>query len=189
MLKLVYDLKAGFEDKYLILKNQEYDLTWLLESVEESVQDPEPKLIIEDEASVYAQYKDNVNAILAVLEDCYELAQLYEASVTEISKLYFSHMLGGIPLKYVVPIWEPSNWRLVYEPGKRSSYYYLKALSAKETMEQLKINRQQLHYYVKTGRVRKEYNPENPKQFKYNELDVYVLQKKLELKYNRDEEN
>ena len=58
-------------------------------------------------------------------------------------------------------------------------------MSAKEVCDTLKLTRQQLHYYVKTGQLRKEYNPENGKQFKYNRLDAQVLQKKLEKKYDR----
>jgi DNA-binding transcriptional MerR regulator len=58
-------------------------------------------------------------------------------------------------------------------------------MPAKEVCDLLKLTRQQLHYYVKTGTIRKEYNPENNKQFRYNRLDVQVLQKKLEKKYDR----
>lgn len=185
MLKLVYDLKAGFEDKYLMLKNEEYDLAWLFEYSTESTSDPEPKLVLEDEADFYNSYKDNIKPVLNMLEECYELTNIYEASVLNISKLYFSHLLGGLPLKNTIPIWQPSNWRLVYEPEKRSSIYYLNALSAKEVCDTLKLTRQQLHYYVKAGQIRKEFNPENPKQFKYNSTDIYILQKKLEKKYDR----
>ena len=189
MIKLVYDLKAGFEDKYIILKNEEYDLAEFLESWIESTEQEEPQLIIEDEAKFYNNFKDNIGPILDMLEESYELSNLYEASVLEISKLYFSHLLGGLPLKHVAPIWEPSNWRLIYEPNKRSAHFYLNALTAGEVMKTLKLTRQQLHYYVKTGQLRKEYNPENPRQFKYNELDAYVLQKKLDKKYDRYKEN
>lgn len=185
MLKLVYDLKAGFENKHIILKDEEYDLSWLLEHAVEDTDVEETVLETEDEAAIYEQYKNNIEALLEVLEESYELSNLYEASVLEVSKLYFSHLLGGLPLKHVVPIWEPSNWRLVYEPEKRSAHFYLNALTASEVMKMLKLTRQQLHYYVKAGQLRKEFNPDNPKQFKYNSTDVYVLQKKLEKKYDR----
>ena len=36
MLKLVYDLKAGFEDCYLTIKDEEWDLTDILEVFVES---------------------------------------------------------------------------------------------------------------------------------------------------------
>ena len=47
----------------------------------------------------------------------------------------------------------------------------------------LKINKQQLHYYVKTGQIRKEFNNEG--KFKYNRVDVYVLNRKLQKKYDK----
>ena len=73
----------------------------------------------------------------------------------------------------------------IYEPEKRSAQFYLNALPAAEVMKLLKLTKQQLHYYVKVGQLRKEFNPENPKQFKYNRTDVFVLQKKLDKKYDR----
>ena len=185
MLKLVYDLKAGFENKYIVLKDEEYDLSWILESASEDSGSPMLQIEKEDEADFYNKYKNNTNLIIDMLKDCYEFSNIYEASVLEISKLYFSHLLGGLPLKNIIPIWEPSNWRLVYEPKKRSAIFYLNALSASEVMKTLKLTKQQLYYYTKTGQLRKEYNPKNPKQFKYNKLDTYVLQKKLEKKYER----
>lgn len=186
MIKLIYDLKAGFDDCYLTLKKQEYDLEDALEVFvpsEEYEGVPEIKFIPEEE--FYNEYKDDIEALLDYLESTGQLDILYEDSVLSISKLYFSHKLGGIPLKHFVPIWEPSNWRLVYEPEVRSSSYYNNAMSAKEVCGMLKLSRQQLHYYVKTGQIRKEYNPANKKQFKYSRLDVQVLQKKLEKKYDR----
>jgi hypothetical protein len=35
MLKLVYDLKAGFDDEYIVLKNREFDLTQVLDTMNE----------------------------------------------------------------------------------------------------------------------------------------------------------
>ena len=186
MIKLVYDLKVGFDNCYLTIKDEEWDLEDALEvfvSSEDYNGVPEIKFIPEEE--FYNEYKDNLEALLNHLESIGQLDILYEDSVLSISKLYFSHKLGGIPLKHFVPIWEPSNWRLVYEPEKRSVHFYDTALTAGEVMKMLKLTRQQLHYYVKAGQLRKEFNPENPSQFKYNELDVYVLQKKLEKKYER----
>ena len=185
MLKLLYDLKCGFENKYLTLKDEEYDLAWLLKSTIESTDTDEVVSVVVGEQDFYEQYKDDIESLLEVLEESYELSNLYEASVLEVSKLYFSHLLGGLPLKHVAPIWEPSNWRLIYEPEKRSAQFYLNALPAAEVMKLLKLTKQQLHYYVKVGQLRKEFNPENPKQFKYNRTDVFVLQKKLDKKYDR----
>ena len=185
MLKLVYDLKAGFEDCYITLKNQEYDFAWMQESYCEDTRDPEPRINTINEAKFYEQYKGKEEALLDMLEECYELSNLYEASVLEISKLYFSHMLGGFPIKNVVPIWEPSNWRFVYEPGKRSKLFYDTAYTATEVMKRLNITRQQLHYYVRTGQIRKEFSDTEPKKFKYNNTDVEVLEIKLNKKYEK----
>lgn len=197
MLKLVYDLKAGFEDKYLTLKNEEWELSdilvimnlGVLDNLEEIEADNNVTVDIDtlrepDEESFYNEYKDDIDGLLDYLESAGSLESLYECSALEISKLYFSHMLGGIPLKHIIPVWEPSNWRLVYDTT-RTPVHYLNALPAKEVCDLLKLTRQQLHYYVKTGQIKKEFNPENPKQFKYNRTDVYVLQKKIEKKYDR----
>lgn len=194
MLKLTYDLKAGFDDCYLTIKDVDYELSddlvrdnlYVLNNLEEIEADTGEPINIDhlkepDEEAFYNKYK-NIEALLDHLESTGYLDILYEASVLSISKLYFSHMLGGIPLKHIVPVWEPSNWRLEYDPNVRSSFYYTDACSAKEVCSTLGFSRQQLHYYVKSGQIRKEYNPENKKQFKYNRLDVQVLQKKLEKK-------
>lgn len=198
MIKLVYDLKAGFDECYLTIKNVEYGLSGMLameslgtlEYLEEIEADMDKPIDLDalrepDEETFYNTYKDDIEGLLDYLEGCRELDSLYEISVLDVSKLYFSHMLGGTPIKHIVPIWEPSNWRLVYEPGVRTSFHYINAMLAKEVCDTLKLTRQQLHYYVKTGQIRKEYNPDNNKQFKYNSIDVYALQKKLEKKYER----
>lgn len=197
MLKLIYDLKVGFEDCYLTVKNEEYDVSQVLEmnklgTVEylEEIEatDGEPldldELLEEDEESFYQEYHNDIEGLLDFLAAGI-LEMLESDSRLYFSKLYFSHLLGGTPIKYVVPVWEPSNWRLEYDPNTKSSFCYDNAMSAKEVCDLLKLTRQQLHYYVKTGTIRKEYNPENNKQFRYNSLDVQVLQKKLEKKYAR----
>lgn len=196
MIKLVYDLKAGFEDCYLTIKNEEYDLSDMLENQKFATIECADELEA-DECSVdldnpglseeefYEEYCNNVEGLIDELEEAGYMDMLYEESVLDISKVFFSHMLGGTPIKNIIPVWEPSNFRLVFEPGIRSDYHYLNALSAADVCDLLNLTRQQLHYYVKTGAIKKEFNPENNKQFKYNSTDVYVLQKKLEKKYNR----
>ena len=179
MLKLVYDLKAGFDDCYLTIKDEEYDLADAIELINDR------EVITVTEAEFYDEYKNDLEKLLEYLENAWLLRVLYEDSVLEISKLYFSHKLGGVPLKQFIPIWEPSNWRLVYEPNVRSNTFYVNAMSAKEVCDLLKLTRQQLHYYVTTGAIKKEFNPDKPNSFKYNRTDVYVLQKKLEKKYDR----
>ena len=170
MLKLVYDLKAGFEDCYLTIKDEEWDLTTIADG------------ILMTEKDFYDAYINNLTGLLTYLNNTWELSKLCEESSLRISKLFFSHMLK--PGRQLITIWEPSNWRLVLDTT-RSGYYYNNAMSASDVCNLLKLTRQQLHYYVKTRALRKEYNPENSKQFRYNRTDVYVLQKKLEKKYDR----
>jgi hypothetical protein len=186
MIKLVYDLRAGFDDCYLTMKNEEWDLSDTLETfVASDEYDGVPEIKIIPEEKFYNEYCDKIGELLKLLEDNGTMEALHEDSVLTISKVFFSHKLGGIPLKHIVPVWEPSNWRLVYDPEKRSEYFYTNAMSAKEVCDRLKLTRQQLHYYVKAGQIRKEYNPDKQNSFKYNCIDVYVLQKKLEKKYER----
>lgn len=186
MLKLIYDLKAGFDDCYLTIKNEEWDLADQLEYFVASEEyEGVPEICFMSEEEFYNKYRDDLGGLLKDLEDNGTMDILYEDSVLKISKLYFSHKLGGIPLKHFVPVWAPSDWKLVYEPEVKSPSSYNNALPAKEVCDTLKLTKQQLHYYVKTGQIRKEFNPENPKQFKYNRTDVYILQKKLEKKYDR----
>lgn len=196
MIKLVYDLKAGFEDCYLTIKNEEYDLSDMLEAQKSATLECADELEADgcpvdldnlgpSEEEFYEEYCNNVEGLVEELEESGYMSMLYEASVLDISKVFFSHMLGGTPIKNIIPVWEPSNFRLVFEPKIRSDWHYLNALSAADVCDLLNLTRQQLHYYVKTGVIKKEFNPKNSKQFKYNSTDVYVLQKKLEKKYDR----
>jgi hypothetical protein len=196
MLKLVYDLKAGFDDCYLTMKKEEYDLSYLLdlenigtlEYLDEIEADNGPidldKLRETNEFEFYTQYCDKIPELLEMLEENGTMDMLREESALTISKVFFSHFLGN-PIKKVIPVWKPSNWKLELDLLSRSEYYYMNAMTAKDVCDSLKLTRQQLHYYVKTGTIRKEFNPKNDKQFKYNRTDVYVLQKKLEKKYDK----
>ncbi len=182
MLKLLYDLKVGYRECFLTVLNEEFDVSAVFQLqhdfyIEEGFPSEEP-----DEAELYNQYKDNISELLEFLEDSGHLEGEYEASVLHYTKTFFSSVTEP---GTCCGIWEPSNWRLEYDPTTKSSIRYLNALPAKEVCDLLKLTKQQLHYYVKTGQIRKELNPENSKQFKYNRTDVYVLQKKLEKKYDR----
>jgi hypothetical protein len=189
MLKLVYDLKAGFDDEYIVLKNREFDLTQVLDTMNElaaeALTDKEldsdaDDLRNVDEESFYNDFKEDVDALLNFLDSSGWADLEYESSVLDITKTYFLHRCGR---EYIVPIFEPSNYRLVYDESERSETFYLNALTPKEVCDMLKINKQQLHYYVKTGQIRKEYNSEG--KFKYNRTDVYVLNRKLQKKYDK----
>ena len=141
--------------------------------------------ISESEEDFYNRYKDNVEQLLDDMNDNGWGLIWDETTRLNYTKLFFSHIVGN-PISYVASIWEPSKVRLVYDPNVRTSYYYNNALSAKETCELLKISKQQLHYYVKTGQIKKEFNPDKPNgNYRYNSADVYVLQKKLAEKYEK----
>lgn len=189
MLKLVYDLKAGFDDEYVVLKNREFDLTQVLDTMNElaaeALTDKEldsdaDELRNVDEESFYNDFKEDVDALLNFLDSSGWADLEYESSVLDITKTYFLHRCGR---EYIVPIFEPSNYRIVYDESERSETFYLNALTPKEVCDMLKINKQQLHYYVKTGQIRKEFNSEG--KFKYNRTDVYVLNRKLQKKYDK----
>jgi hypothetical protein len=182
MLKLIYDLKVGYRECYLTVLNEEFDVSAVFQQerdflVEEGFPVEEP-----DEVELYDQYKDNILKLLEFLEDSGDLDGEREASILHYTKTFFSSVTEP---GTCCGIWEPSNWRLVYDPDTRSSIRYLNAFTAHKVCDLLNLTKQQLHYYVKTGQIKKEFNPENPKQFKYNRTDVYVLQKKLEKKYDR----
>lgn len=193
MIKLVYDLKAGFEDCYLTIKDEEYDLSFdigvqplgtveFLEDIEAETGEPvdlEALRQADFEKEFYEDFHDDSDALLTELENNGTFDMLYEDSVLSISKTFFAHLLGGERIKHIVPVWEPSNFRLVYDLDTRSDFYYEDGLKAGEVFEYLGINKQQLYYYVKTGQVKKEYSRRDPKKFTYNRLDCEVLKKKL----------
>lgn len=194
MLKLIYDLKAGFDDCYLILKNEEQDLTMLLEIEKQSdiefaepdIEESDLDLILEaTDEDFYNLLKEDPDKLMIYLEGSGLLYFIKKLSLDKLTRLAGSLFRYQLNTSEEISIWEPSNWRLEYDPNIRSSFYYEDAMSAKEVCDTLKLTRQQLHYYVKSGQLRKEFNPENGKQFKYNRLDAQVLQKKLEKKYNR----
>jgi hypothetical protein len=189
MLKLVYDLKAGFDDEYIVLKNREFDLTQVLDTMNElaaealtdkELESDADELRNADEESFYNDFKEDVDALLNFLDSSGWADLEYESSVLDITKTYFLHRCGR---EYIIPIFEPSNYRIIYDESERSETFYLNALTPKEVCDMLKINKQQLHYYVKTGQIRKEFNSEG--KFKYNRTDVYVLNRKLQKKYDK----
>ena len=58
---------------------------------------------------------------------------------------------------------------------------YADAYTANEVFSKLKLTRQQLHYYVSTGKIKKVFNKKG--QFRYNRTDVDKLNIKLKDKY------
>ena len=69
MLKLIYDVKCGFEEVYVVEKDVEEDLTYWINTINESMleaaaeikkEDPEYKPEPYTEEELYEQYKDNI---------------------------------------------------------------------------------------------------------------------------------
>jgi hypothetical protein len=91
-----------------------------------------------------------------------------------INKTYFAHHRAS-----KLPVFDVQQWDVDADFVDE----YAEALTAGELFDLLKLTRQQLHYYVKIGTIRKVYNPEKPKQFKYNKNDAEALYVKLKAKY------
>ena len=185
MLKLIYDLKVGFNNCYVTLLDDEFEISDLLAIQNEALAREDETCEPMTEEEFYNLFKDDVDNLLdnVLVENGWGLTW-EECTKLDYTKLFFSH-LAGAPLTCVAGIWEPSRVRLVYDPDTKTSYYYNNAFTARAACELLNITKQQLHYYVKTGQIRKEYNPEKPKQFKYNWTDIRTLKKKLDKKYDR----
>lgn len=118
MLKLTYNLKCGFKEAYVVLKNQEYDISDivdLLNHVPEELAEeyPEDSHEIITEEAFYAEYKDNIKALLKLLENTGYYDIWWESSVVEVAHKYFDDIRRE--QKLVPGIWEPSKIKLVYE--------------------------------------------------------------------------
>lgn len=92
-----------------------------------------------------------------------------------IQNTYFSHLKTDMTIFNVVK-WEEKETLITP---------YVLALTASEICDMLTLTRQQLHYYVKIGKIRKTFNPENPKQFRYDKADAEALYVKLKPKYDK----
>lgn len=193
MIKLVYDLKIGFKELYLTMLDDEYELNPLVDGLkyqvlqdmdtgEYELEEYEVAEYYKSEEAFYNRFKDDLEGLLEELQTVGVMDMWREETTLDYTKLYFGHIFRA--QHCVAGIWEPSNIRLVYEPDTPSSFAYLNGLSAKETCDLLKMSRQQLHYYVKTGQIRKAYDPDNPTKYTYNHIDVYTLYSKLANKYN-----
>ena len=100
MLKLIYDVKCGFEEVYVVEKDVEEDLTYWINTTNESMleaaediqkEDPEYKTEPYTEEELYEQYKDNpkelIEEVFSGMCDC-----IAESTVLEIAKTYFKHI-------------------------------------------------------------------------------------------------
>ena len=180
MLKLVYDVKCGFEDLFITEKNIETDLASVIEANIEALETDIPDEDAEEfklanpitEEDFYELYKDDLDGLLQFLEDTGYRACEEEANIEYYSKNYFAAICKEE--KCLPGYYEDFNYRLVYEPNVKSEFYFYNAMTAKEVFDFLGINKQQLHYYVKTGKIKREYN-NDATELRYNKADVYKL--------------
>ena len=175
MIKLLYDFKCTFKDKSIVFKDKEYDITWVLESL---IEDPsESSLVLNsiEEELFYDSYKDYPGSLVDLLEDCYELYVIQEKLLSETMALYPQYAQGTES----APTCEFTNWRLIYDPLRRSIDLYHNACTAEDVMERLDINKRQLKHYIKTCQIREVLHPDDDNLVRYNPLDVELLQFKL----------
>ena len=121
MLKLVYDIKCGFEDLYVVAKHQTTDISYLAEDDNsfESVDFNEltfiPSANDQPEVALYEKYKDNVNALI---ED-YELDEaLRNTEANYYAHKFFSDICFAEGGEHYLPdIFEMSNFNIIYIPS------------------------------------------------------------------------
>lgn len=107
MLKLIYDVKCGFEEVYVVEKDVEEDLTYWINTTNESMleaaaeiqkEDPEYKPEPYTEEELYEQYKDNpeelIEEVFSGIYDC-----IAECTILEFAKTYFKHICYADPKK------------------------------------------------------------------------------------------
>jgi hypothetical protein len=127
MIKLVFDLECGFKESLITRKDEEWDLSGTLEAdkafIEENWEEIKEDLdctleeVLADpmltEAGFYEAYKDDIDGLLERLKSTGEFDMLYESSVLDVAHTHFEDILRK--QKVCPGIWEPSNFRLVYE--------------------------------------------------------------------------
>lgn len=118
MLKLTYNLKCGFKEAYVVLKNQEFDLSDLIDllnHVPEELADeyPEDSREVITEESFYYEYRDNIDALLDLMESTGFYDIWYEGTVLGVSHKYFDDIRRE--RKLAPGIWVPSKLKLVYK--------------------------------------------------------------------------
>lgn len=191
MLKLLYDLKVGFNDFYLTVKDKEFDLSgvltinkrMLLDASKDGLDDEEMQMSMKEpmtEKDLYDTLQADDRGLLdGYLEDHGYFDILYEDDIREYAHTVFKHICFQKDKESIYPgIWEPSNLRLVYDPTVEADADLYNAFTAKEVCDLLQINRQQLYYYVKTGKIKKLPKP-GSKQFLYDINDVYEFVEEL----------
>ena len=180
MLKLVRDVKCGFKELFITEKDVASDLAIVLEMNKDCLEDDVPEDEIEifkagnptTEEELYNMFKDDIDGLLQYLDDHGLLESEEEAEIEYYGHTYFSAICKEE--KCLPGYYEEDNYRLIYEPNVKSDFYFENAMTAQEVFKFLGINKQQLYYYVKTGKIKKEYN-KDATQVRYNKRDVYRI--------------
>ena len=181
MLKLVYDVKCGFKELFITEKDCGIDLAVVIEANKEALENDVPDDEAEEwklanpvtEEDFYELFKDDIDGLMHYLEENGQLECEETFALEYYGKAFFAAVCKeegcGLPGYF-----EMENCRLVYEPNVKSEFYFYNAMTAKEVFDFLGINKQQLHYYVKTGKIKREYN-NDATELRYNKADVYKL--------------
>lgn len=192
MLKLIYDVKCGFDELYVVKKNQEIDITSWIDNWNETLEDFPPT---EEERvagydnldpttveEVYEQYKE---APLKLLDDerFTSVGEIISEVITmECVHTYFKHICMVNLKNPICPeLLELSNVKLVLTDAAAPvinpvSVIKTKSLKAKEVMELLCISRQTLSNYVKQGLIKVDSTING--KYRYNKDSVLALMKK-----------
>jgi hypothetical protein len=191
MLKLIYDVKCGFEELYVVKKNQEIDITSWIDTWNETLEDFPPT---EEERAagydnldpttveeVYNQYKDRP---LQLLDDerFTSVGEIISEIITmECVHTYFKHICMVNLKNPICPeLLELSNVKLVLTDETIAAVnptpvIKTKSLKAKEVMELLNISRQTLSNYVKQGLIKVDSTING--KYRYNKDSVLSLMK------------
>lgn len=182
MIKLIYDLKVGYSNCYLTVLNEELDVSAYFWMKYNSAKEEGLDIEEQSDEELYELYKYDIPKLLQELEDTDYMSSEYEASVLHYTKNFFSSVTEP---GTCCGVWEPSNWRLVYDPDTDTSIKFINAFTGSEVCEKLKISPQQLYYYTKIGLIKKVFNPNKPNSFRYDRSDVMSLLNKLTDKYKK----
>lgn len=180
MLKLLYDLKVGFDGCYLTIENQEFDLGYVVEKHKDANRESGV-----DTTKPHFSFPDTEEDLFRSLQedgDCWDLElphRWWYDDMRQKSREYFAYtylrpFCCGKDIMAFPTIWEPYNFQLEYDPTKTSKTVYDAAFSSSDACKLLGVSRQQLHYYVKTGKIKREFC-EGVKSCRYNKDDVYKL--------------
>lgn len=190
MLKLIYDVKCGFEELYVVKKNQELDITGWIDCWNETLEDFPPKpeereagydnLDPTTAEEVYNQYKDTP---LKLLDDerFTSVGEIISEEITmECINTYFRHICKVNLKNPICPgFLELSSVSLALVDEDATTVAKVvypiktKSLKAKEVMELLGISRQTLSNYVKQGLVKVDSTING--KYKYNKESVLAL--------------